>query len=148
MHTSPIKALKPRMGSIVLKFDAEAGILHVRSAGLLEPRQIDQCFSEAGSIATTVRSNGDAMRVLVDAREATIQSGATEERMRVGTDALYLPCDRVAMLVKSSLVKNQLRRIVDKATHQMFLSENAALTWLLAYDGAVRSKKDKNDVDA
>lgn len=123
-----------RKGSIWLGFDADAGILRVHSSGILEPEQIDQCFDEAGEIAKSVRANGGVMRVLVNTRDAIIQNKSTEERMRVGTNALYLPCDRVAMLVKSSLVKAQLRRIVDDSTHQMFLSENAALTWLLAYD--------------
>jgi hypothetical protein len=73
---------------------------------------------------------GLPVRAIIDAREAVIQNPESVERIRVGTPEIYVSGDRVAMLVSNSLVKMQLRRVVDERTHELFMSANAATTWL------------------
>jgi hypothetical protein len=117
---------------IMVQYDAEAQIMRLHSRGFLEPVEIDRCFVDAAKILGMMRTTGIPVRALIDAREAVIQSPASAERIRVGTRQIYLPGDRVAMLVSNSLVKMQLRRVVDGRTHELFMSENAAMVWLRA----------------
>jgi hypothetical protein len=118
--------------AIIVQYDASARLLRLHSRGFLEPKAIDKCFLDAARIIGTMRTAGIPVRALIDAREATIQSAESADRIKIGTRQLYGPGDRVAMLVINSLVKLQLRRVVDERTHELFMSESAAMTWLFA----------------
>ncbi len=71
--------------------------------------------------------------MLVDLRKSPVQSVETAGRIKAATSRIYKPGDRIAIVVQSSLVKTQMRQVVDVTTVELFISIDAAEMWLLAY---------------
>ena len=120
-------------GTLTIAIDGERGILRVVGIGSWTPAQADDHFRELRRAAERLRENGGSLLVLVDLSTANVQSDATAARIRSHTDALYAPGDRIAVIVGSCLAKMQMRRTVDLSCHEIFISPNAAMTWLTAY---------------
>ena len=107
--------------------------------GMWSPGYCDQHFSALGVMLERVRKHSGGVRVLVQIKEAPVQSAATIERVVHWTKIIYAVGDRVAIVVASSLMKSQMRRIHMAAKREIFVSETAARAWLDAQNDVGKS---------
>jgi hypothetical protein len=125
-------------GTISTIMDDRLGIIRVTGRGLWSPDLIDAHFAELREQVERIRRHGDDLLVLVDLIAADVQPAATAERIKANTRNLYRVGDRVAVIVGSFLAKMQLRRTLAPDIHEVFVSANAAMTWLMAYSSLHR----------
>ena len=83
-----------------------------------------------------VRATSPSLRILIDRR--ALKALPSAERI-AELSVAFAPEDRVALIVNSSLLKNEARRGMHMPTAQVFMSEHAAWTWLCAYDLPART---------
>ena len=113
--------------------DDRLKILRINRVGVQQLADVDRYLAVLGDIVRDARLRFGRVRVLADLRNAPIRTQEAAERMRMGNLALYRTGDRVALIVESSLLKMQLRRTLVEYQN-IFLSPNAAETWLTALD--------------
>ncbi|WP_423602234.1 hypothetical protein [Sphingomonas sp. MS122] len=113
--------------------DDRLKILRINQVAVQTREEVDQYLAVLGEIVRDVRLRFGRVRVLADLRNAPVRTQEAAERMRMGNLALYRSGDRVALIVESSLLKMQLRRTLVEYQN-IFLSPNAAETWLTALD--------------
>jgi hypothetical protein len=106
--------------------------LRVTGKGLWSAAFIDSHFGGLQRQVAAMRALHGHARVLVNLCTATIQTPETAERIRHWTGLIYKERDRVAIVLASSLLKSQMRRVTIIADRELFLSETNALAWLLA----------------
>lgn len=115
-------------------FTMEAGgLLHVATSGFWSIEDADGYIDQLRAhVAALRRERGHAL-VLVDGRESTVQATPVMERV-AGIQSILIrdPRDRAAYVVRSSLAKMQAQRLSATDQLQVFLSSDAARSWLLA----------------
>jgi hypothetical protein len=116
-----------------IRFDADTGVIRVSCHGLWMPADADHHIDELQRIVEHVRPLGPA-RVMADLRDTVVRPMDTAQRLRERNRALYRDGERLALVVGSSLLKMQTRRNLLGSWQEIFLSENAAETWLRAHD--------------
>lgn len=88
-------------------------------------------FRQLGEIISRRHASGEVVRALIDLKSAAIQPMGIATSIAEATNRLYSkPTDRVAILVASSLLKMQLRRIHADQPFEIFISEQEARTFL------------------
>lgn len=107
-------------------------ILRVTGRGLWTIKDIDDHFIQLKRALDTARRSRGAATVFVDLQDAVVQTDAVAARLGWWTTRSYRTQDRVAIVLASSLLKAQMRRVPMAATRELFLSPMAALTWLTA----------------
>ena len=125
MTSAPIN---PTEGSI--RFIDYGEYVAVQGTGYWSPAYLDAHFAELADILVRLRKQRK-VRVLVDLTQAAVQSAGTAERLSHWTSKIYREEDRVAIVLASSLIKAQMRRVAIIANRELFLSRTAAMTWLL-----------------
>ncbi|HEX7781232.1 MAG TPA: hypothetical protein VF509_00340 [Sphingobium sp.] len=125
---------RPEAGEMSICFDRRERIIRVTAYGYFSPEYSDRQFRELKAANEAMRARFGIARVLIDKCNSPPQSQATCERIEIGTRLAFQAGDRAALLVNNSLTKMQMRRVVDVSTHQLFLSEQAAIMWLKAND--------------
>ncbi len=115
-----------------IRLDDAAGIVRVSRLALQQPSDVDRYADVLSSVLRTARQRFGKARVLADLRQSPVRTQTTAERLRQCNESLYRPGERVALLVETSLLKMQLRRNLIPEYQNIFMSENAAVTWLLA----------------
>lgn len=118
----------PRDGALTLRQDGE--VIRVRGRGFWTPAQAAAHFQALAALIAARRALAAPVRVLVDLREAQVQSAAIAEGIRASTQRLYRAGDRAAIVVASGLLRVQVRRIVEPTVHELFVAEADALAWL------------------
>lgn len=113
--------------------DDRLAVLRVVSSGFWSVRQIATYFQNYN--ACIARWHGRQMNVtaICDLREAATQSQEVTDLLSRSISGIYKPGDRVAMIVANSLVKMQMRRVLDGQYHEFFLSLPAGEQWALAH---------------
>lgn len=110
----------------------EGRFLRVTGAGMWTTGMIDAHFVTVSASLRAMRAARGHAAVLVDLRRAAVQPAAVQATLSRWTSKLYVARDRVAIVVASSLVKSQTRRVDIAATRELFMSMNAAELWLCA----------------
>jgi hypothetical protein len=118
------------LGLLSMKRRDARGIIGVWGWGTWTPDYTQHHFAILGRHIADVRAAGHPVRVLVNLRKAAVQPAEAIAVIRAGTDAIYKPGDRIALLVGSSLIKAQMGQLLDRAKLNFFLSETAAHMWL------------------
>lgn len=113
--------------------DDRLKILRISQVTVQTVPEVDHYLAVLGEVVRDVRLRFGRVRVLADLRNSPVRTQEAAERMRLGNLALYRSGDRVALIVESSLLKMQLRRTLIEYQN-IFLSPNAAETWLTAMD--------------
>jgi hypothetical protein len=121
-------------GTIVNYFDENLQLICLTTIGLCTAEQIDEWAIAFVAMVAEMRASVGRVRVLVDRRRSRTASAAMVEQVRIHCADAIRPEDRVAVLVESSLAKVNVKRVLDEQTHMVFVSENAAMTWLTAHD--------------
>lgn len=114
-----------------IRFFDNGQYVAVHGAGYWTPAYVDTHFAELGELLARVRRQKH-VRVLVDLTQAAVQGEESAQRVSHWTARLYREGDRVAIVLASSLLKAQMRRVAIIADRELFLSRTAAMTWLLA----------------
>ena len=121
-------------GSISTQFDEVNAVIRVTGNGAFSPDEVDAFSARFTRMIALMRARCNCVRVLVDRRGCPPDSPETAERLRYHSEHNFRPGDRVAVIVDSSLSKFRLKDMLDDRTHMLFVSANAALTWLKAHD--------------
>ena len=121
-------------GLYEIRHDHALEIIRVGGIGIQRVEDADRYLAELGRTVAAMRARIGVVRLLADLRNSPVRSQPVAERIRLGNLSLYRPGDRVALLVESSLMKMQLRRNLVPEYQNIFMSVNAAETWLTAHD--------------
>lgn len=113
--------------------DDRLKILRINRVAVQHLTDVDRYLAVIGEVVRDARLRFGRVRVLADLRNSPVRTQEAAERLRTGNLALYRTGDRVALIVESSLLKMQLRRTLVEYQN-IFLSPNAAETWLTAMD--------------
>jgi hypothetical protein len=122
----------PQDGRLSISLPDDQGIIKIQGHGLWSLDYLNQHFRELDAIIAQARRWNPDVLALVDLREAPVQSPEVAESINANTRRVYRDQDRIAIVVQSSLVKLQMKRVVDCAHVQIFISVSAAYTWLTA----------------
>jgi hypothetical protein len=119
-----------------IRFDHSLGILHAAHYGLWTPDDADRYVDEIQRILRLVRPITGIVRMISDMRNAPVRPADTGSRLHERNMLVYRPTDRLALIVESSLLKMQTRRLCLGSHQETFLSPDAAQTWVLAGSAA------------
>lgn len=120
------------------EYCADAGILEVRVRGLWTAETVASYTAALRRQAAAARAHAGRLKLLVNATNAPVQPDEAAQRLNLLREILSEPGDRVAVLVASNLVKAQSRTIIEDWTNaNIFVSDNAARTWLCAHDATL-----------
>jgi len=114
-----------------VRFDPDSGVLRATHSAYLSAEIYAQYRDEFARGIADARLTTPVLRILIDGRE--MEEMPPAERIAELSKS-FIPEDRIALIVRSSLLKMEARRVAHSPALQTFLSENAAWTWLLAYD--------------
>ena len=113
-------------------FDPSAGILQVRVAGSWTMSEIERYAREAGPQFTAARRDAGLLRLLLDLQSANILSQEMMDPLARAGMQYSRADDRVALVVQSTLLKLQMRRMLGEAPIPIYLSTREATAWLLS----------------
>lgn len=131
MNSRTIDVLKPVH---TITEDDRLGIIRIAVSGFFDRRTLVEHFALKTRIVNRWRAQGRPICLLIDAAELKPHSPKNQAFVEEEATRLYVPQDRVAMLLESSLVKMQMRRALSHgAVANFFISENAAIMWLTAH---------------
>lgn len=108
------------------------GVIRVAGSGMWAPEEARTHFLALEREMKAARLKQGGARVLVDLREAPVQSAATAQELTYWTERVYKPIDRVATVCTAALVSMQIRHQVRIFQFEMFRDRDEALVWLLA----------------
>ena len=115
-------------------FDAQQGILVVRVIGMWTLPEVDRYAREAGPQFEAARLRAGSLRLLIELSRTEVLSQNILAPLAKAGMQFAREDDRVALVVASSLMKLQMRRMVGDAPAHIFVSEQAARMWLTAHD--------------
>jgi hypothetical protein len=118
---------------IVIADRAESNLVMVVGRGRWGSEMLVGHFREIDSVLRAKRARFGSARILCDLRDQAVHSPEILDQLRTGIARTYLPTDRVAALVASSLAKMELRQRYNGSSGQFFTSIDAAWIWLDAY---------------
>lgn len=110
--------------------EADVGIVYIIGRGFWEDDLIDRHFIELRRTAALARRNASFVRVLVDLRDAAVQSPAVAAKIKNETRLIWTEADRIAVVLQSTLAKLQIKRVVDGGNHASFTRIDDARRWL------------------
>ena len=118
-------------------YEEATGILCVRVLGLWTMAEVERYGHEAAGQFAAARSRSGMLRLLVDCSAGYVcPRDLVEPLARVGMK-YHQDGDRVAVVMSSSLVKLQVRRMMEDGPRDMFGSHAEAQAWLTASAGDV-----------
>jgi hypothetical protein len=119
-------------GSLSFEMDDAESIVRVRGVGLWTPEQAMLHFLALHRAIAGLRAVRRKVLVLVDLREAAVQSAETAEAVSVGTARIYGAADHVAIVHASMLVAMQMKRAAQVPGLASFADLDEALAWIRA----------------
>lgn len=121
----------PPDGDHRVELDPRTNTVRVTAPGFWTPEQLTANMVKTERVLAAARSSGRQLRVLIDLRRSRVQSGETADRIRVNSQRMYRPEDRVVLVVGSELAKMQAKRLQAGAPNRgAFLTMPEAETWL------------------
>ena len=114
----------------VSRNDARREIYYSLS-GLLTLEVTDQLFAELLGKARPYIDDRKGFRVLGDLRDMTVQTREVADRIKLSQDtSARVGVDKMAILYRSTLMKQQFRRASDALECQFFTDRAEAIAWL------------------
>ena len=115
-------------------FDPSQGILTVAVNGSWSTAEVERYAREAGPAFERAREKAGFLRLFIDLRATHVLSQALMDPLAKAGMQYSRADDRVALVVASTLLKLQMRRMLGEAPVPIFLSADEAETWLLGTD--------------
>lgn len=112
--------------------DQTAGVLQVRVNGSWTISEVERYGREAGVQFNAARKAAGALRYLIDLSGAHVLSQELMDPLATAGMQYSQPDDRVALVVGSTLLKIQMRRMLGEAPVPIFLSAKEGMNWLLS----------------
>ena len=112
-------------------FEPTSGILRVQVFGSWTLLEVERYGQEAGQQFAKAREQAKSLRLLVDLTHTEILSQAVIDPLAKAGMQYARHDDRVALVVGSTLMKLQMKRMIGNAPTPIFLSEKEAISWLL-----------------
>ena len=128
--------------AFAIRYDVAAGLVRITRYGPLPDEDFERYRDALAHALEEVHAVTPAARVLVDARGFEHLPSNSADRL-AETGKLFSPDDRIAVILGSSVLKVEARRIAHAESVQHFLSENAAWTWLMAYGPSLQAEPDR-----
>jgi len=119
--------------TLSFRYDPVAKIIRITGIGAWTVDYVDVHFAELAVLIERVREQNGEVLALVDLSRAPAQSDEVAERINRATAQLYHARDRIALIVQSFLLKAQMKRAAWHSNTAIFVSANAAETWLCAH---------------
>ena len=120
-------------GSAVFKFEIDSGILLVETSGFWTVDEADAYMGELRLHLDAMRRRNGYSLILVDGRQAQVQTGEVMSRMDDIQSVLVSgDRDRAAYVVVNSIAKLQAQRLSRSENLKVFLSPEEARAWLIA----------------
>jgi hypothetical protein len=123
-------------GELSVAFDVSTGEMRAVGSGFWSVEQTNAFFVDWKNIVGRIQQGGHPVSALVDLTRSDVQQVEVANIIATVGDGLYLPGDAIALLMPSSLTKMQMRRVLDRRFHELFLSQAAAETWLQSRSAA------------
>ena len=111
-------------------FDSDSGTLTVVVIGSWTMAEVERYGREAGLEFTQARKKAGNLRLLIDLEGTQVLSQTVIEPLAKAGMQYSQPDDRVAVLVNSTLMKIQMKRMVGDAPVPVFLVRDQAVAWL------------------
>jgi hypothetical protein len=121
------------------RFNDADGILEVRASGMWNATTVESYRRDLGIEAAAARRRAGKLKLLFNAVGYAVQPQIVAQSAQQ-IDRVVLPGDRVAVVIETSLLKLQARRVFagwDRI--ELFVAEDAARSWLLSGDAAAAS---------
>jgi len=112
-------------------FEPARGILRVEVVGAWTMAEVERYAQEAGVQFSTARKAAGRLRLLVDLSATAILSQSIIEPLAKAGMQYSRPDDRVTIVVASTLLKLQMKRMVGDAPVPIFVSTQEAAEWLV-----------------
>ena len=125
-------------GVLSLRRCDDRGIISIWGWGTWSPDYAERHYGELARHVDETRTAGLPVRILFNLQKSAALPD-TVARMCTMADAIFVPGDRLALVVESSTVKAQLRQMLDRIGINLFISETAAVMWLAPDNGWKRS---------
>lgn len=119
------------LGTLKAWYDPATRVVNLSGAGLWSLEETLRYQHEIERVLRIARSEGPAVRILADNRCASVQAKEVVDATSAFTKRVLNSCDKLAIVVDTILAKMQMRRSIDKAETEVFLSLEDALAWLL-----------------
>ena len=120
----------------MFKFQLDTSdLLVVETSGFWTVAEADDYISQLSKHLDMMRRRRGYSLALVDGREAQVQTPEVMSRMAdIQSILISTPRDRAAYVVVNSIAKLQAQRLSKSEQLKVFLSPEAAKTWLNAYE--------------
>lgn len=118
-------------------FDPAGGILCVRVVGSWTLPEVERYAREARERFIAARQRAGFLRLLIDLSETDILSQTVIDPLAKAGMQYSHPDDRVALVVSSTLLKLQMRRMMGDAPAAIFASADEAAAWLASNESVV-----------
>jgi hypothetical protein len=115
-------------------FDPAKGILTVAVDGSWTTAEVDRYAREAGPAFEAAREKEGFLRLFIDLRSTHVLSQALMDPLAKAGMQYSRADDRVALVVASTLLKLQMRRMLGEAPVPIFLSADEGEAWLRGSD--------------
>lgn len=115
------------------EYDETHGIMRIRVVGAWTAAEIERYRIEAGPQFAMTRQKAGSLRLLIDNMKGELLQQTLVRPMLDAGRSHGRRDDRVAMIVASSLIKFQTRRVFGEQNWSIFISEDAARIWLTAH---------------
>lgn len=114
-----------------LTFDNAAGVLVVTFEGFTPDEELARYEQDLRAGIADARRRVGRLRLLIDAIRGQVLPAAAAERLKtIEARLVRSPDDRVAVVLNSTLLKLQLKRIVSGDQTRIFQSDDEARAWL------------------
>lgn len=117
-------------GHLSFEADLAAGFVTVSGSGMWSPARTETHFRELDHVVLKIRREHSSVRVLVDLREASVQTAETAAIVREWTTRIYRTADRVAVVCATALLALQIKRAAHVETLATFHEIEPAMTWI------------------
>jgi hypothetical protein len=109
--------------------DVASGSIRVSMHGFWNADTLDMYFADLDRCLHRYRTKGHGVIIISDGRDCSVQSAEIMDKSREIAKGMFMPGDRVALVVSSALNKIQARRSYSGEVFQTFTSIEAAETW-------------------
>jgi hypothetical protein len=126
-------------GDLSFTVDERAALVRVTGRGMWSAERTATHFNTLDKALQRMRRQRGGARVLVDLREATVQTAQTAEVMKQWTARIYRDVDRVAVVCATALLALQIKHSAQVPDLATFLQVEPAQAWVLADKAASTS---------
>lgn len=116
--------------------DALTKVVQVKCSGFWSPEEAKCYLDQIVKTIGAARSRNKNIRVLVNNRDASVQTLAAIDEIGDMISRAYRPEDRLAIVLGSQLLKRQMDRLPAIAITRIFVGVDEANEWLMSDEPA------------